>query len=91
MAANSGHASVVALLLATPGVDPTLKDQARGVQRRLRGLTSPHPSPLVQGGLTPLDRVQYMGMGAGAVAALLRADSRVAPTLAAADSEASEA
>ena len=36
-AAGCGGASVVALLLATQGVDPTLEDVVRSVQRRRRG------------------------------------------------------
>ena len=46
-AAFYGRAPVVALLLATPGVDPTLKDKVRGAQRWLRGLPAcPTPLPL---------------------------------------------
>ena len=84
-AAINGRAQVVALLLATPGVDPTLKDKVRDSQRRLCGppayLPAPRPSPLVQRGLTPL--VMARGQGRDAAVALLEADPRVAAALAA--------
>ena len=38
MAAIEGHVPVVALLLASPGVNPLAKDVVRGAQRRLRAL-----------------------------------------------------
>ena len=78
VAAWYGHAPVVALLLATPGVDPLAKDiLVRGAQRRLRGrLPAPRPSPLLQTGWTPLEWAQ--GYGRDAAAAVLRADPRVA-------------
>ena len=46
MAALNGRAPVVALLLATPGVDPLAKEKlVRGAQRRLRGPPA-CPTPL---------------------------------------------
>ena len=78
--------AVVALLLATPGVDPLSKRiPVSGLQKRLRGSTrlpGPRPFPLLQGGKTPLGYAQSRGMDAAA--ALLRADPRVAAALAAA-------
>ena len=80
VAAECDHAPVVALLLATPGVDP-LALYVRGTQRRLCGLLFFQcPSLLPQFGRTPLDLAQSKG----AAAALLRADPRVAAALAAA-------
>ena len=74
-----GHAPVVALLLATLGVDPLAKTAVRGVQRWLRCcLRAPRPSPLLQEGKTPLDWAQRNG----SAAALLRADPRVGAALA---------
>ena len=49
-AAYYGHAPVVALLLATPGVDPLAKTRVRDAQWRLRGpacLPAPHHSALL--------------------------------------------
>ena len=49
MAAEKGHAPLVSLLLATPGMDPLAKDVVRGAQRRLRALSaclSPCITPL---------------------------------------------
>ena len=80
-AAIGGSAPVVALLLATPGVDPLAKDEVRGAQRWLVARL-PHSSLLLQAGHTPLDWAQSGGQAA--TAALLRADPRVAAALAAA-------
>ena len=85
MAAMRDRAPVVALLLATPGVDPLAKSKGvRDTQRRLRGLPVPRPSPLLQpaDGETPLDWARRYGKPAAA--ALLRVDPRVAAALAAA-------
>ena len=49
MAAEKGHAPLVSLLLATPGMDPLAKDVVRGAQGRLRALSaclSPCTTPL---------------------------------------------
>lgn len=37
-AACWGHASIVTLLLVTPGVDPMARDEVRGVHARQKGL-----------------------------------------------------
>ena len=49
-AAWNGHAHVVALLLATPGCDPTLKKKVRGAHRRLRGPPACPTPPLSAAG-----------------------------------------
>ena len=85
-AAYRGYTSAVALLLATPGVDPLAKTAVRGAQRWLRGLpavlSAPRPSPLLQEDETPLDWAKSAEEDAAAAAALLRADPRVAAALA---------
>ena len=49
-AALNGHASVVALLLAIPGVDPLSKDVVRSVEKDLSGrLSCPTPLPSAAG------------------------------------------
>ena len=77
-AAKTGHAPIVALLLAAPGVNPLVKESlVRGTLRRHRKLCLPAPrhSLLLQDG-TPLDVAQKYGNDAAA--ALLLADPRVA-------------
>ena len=75
-AVEYGHAPVVVLLLATPGVDPF----ASCVRARSGGsgacLFVIHRFHLLQGGKTPLDLA--LSAGGVAIAALLRADPRVA-------------
>ena len=83
-ASFAGHAPIVSLLLATPGVDPSAKDHVRGTQRRLegRGLPAcPTPALLLQAGRTPLDLA--LSKGRVATTALLLRDPQVAAALAA--------
>jgi len=95
VAACNGHAAVATLLLATPGVDPLAADIVRGAwaevapQARMPPLPPPHPFALpllllltLQKGATSW--VVARRYGHRAVAALLKADPRVAAALAAA-------
>ena len=83
-----GHAPVVALLLATPGVDPLARNIVSGAEaaQGRACLPAPRPSPLLQEGSSPLDYAQILGHASSA--ALLRADPRVAAALAAAGAKA---
>ena len=75
-AAARGRVSVIALLLATPGVDP-LAVWVRITQELIRArLPAPCPFLLMQSGMTPLDIAKIYGETAAA--ALLQADPRVA-------------
>ena len=86
IAAGMGHAPMVALLLATPGVDPLAIDSlVRGTQRAFHWgfCPSAHALPSVlQSGVTPLEKARRRKHAAAA--AVLEADPRVAAALAAA-------
>lgn len=86
-AAMQGHVPVIALLLATPDVDPLslcVRVAEAGANRDI-GLPACPPSHLpaypTQRGETPLEWAEAFGRDAAAVA--LQADPRVAATLAA--------
>ena len=75
-AAYNGHILIVALLLATPGVDPNARDRMVMSWPTLLIHQSVDPlPPLLQGGATPLSYAQHHGRIDAA--ALLRADPRV--------------
>ena len=82
-AGNMGHCPVVALLLATPGVDPLHKDKARGTCiMPACVLPCTCAFPIVQRGMDALFWAQVNRKFAAA--ALIEADPRVAAELAAA-------
>lgn len=85
LAAFYGRTAVVALLLATPGVDPLAKAEARGAERLVGvAVRAPCPcppySPLQEWDETALDAVHRGGHKDSI--ALFEADPRVVATIA---------
>ena len=86
LAALLGHTPIVALLLATPGVNPLAVDKGRrgcgAGPGAPRACFMPVSSFSASGGSTPLDNAENEGHAT--TAAMMRADPRVAAALAAA-------
>lgn len=81
MAVDGDRFDVVALLLATQGVDPTLTNEVSPRHACPSPYRPSRPSALLQHRMTPLDyALEY---GHAAAAALLRTDPRVAASRAA--------
>ena len=81
MAVDGDQFDVVALLLANPGVDPTLANKVSPRNACHAPYRPSRPSALLQQRMTPLDSA--LEYGHAATAALLRTDPRVAASRAA--------